>query len=708
MAARTAPLSPVIGIDEKKCVNCYACIDACPVKYCMDGSGEKLIINQDLCIGCGNCIAVCTHNARLGLDDTEKFFDDLAKRTKMIAIAAPAAASVFPGRYLNINGYLKSRGVTAVFDVSFGAELTVISYIEYIKAKNPGMVIAQPCPAIVTYLEIYHPELLRYLAPADSPMLHSIRMIREFYPQYRDYKVAVLSPCLAKRREFDETGLGDYNVTFAGLKNYFADKNVVLSNFPAADYEGQPAERAVLFPTPGGLLATAEREVPGISRRARKIEGVRAVYPYLEEIAELIAKLPAGKQQFALPLLVDCLNCEKGCSGGPGTGNAKRPLEELENPVRERGIKAETFHDPKGKDKNKKKLRKTLYRYWKDGLYTRVYRDTSENNTLKEPDEDELARVFRSMKKFGAEDMYDCTTCGYGTCKAMAVAIFNKLNRPENCHHYALTMLKEKENAARLNRLLNEHIQRALSLIADIDTVVSDLNTKIISQVQAVEESSSSAGEMVLSLKSTSEISLQKRDAVQKLIINAGKGQASMRETIDAVNKISESIGGIAATIKTISGIANNTNLLAMNAAIEAAHAGNAGKGFAVVADEIRRLSENTRENSRNISFTLSNIIEGITVTSKRSSETDSMITGMSSEISGFAEAMNAFISTFEELAAKGGEITSALGSLRELTDTVKTSYANMSAMTGNLRDAMNTLALESAKSELRDETDFD
>ena len=41
-------LAPVIKIDEEKCINCYACIAACPVKYCMDGSGEKLRINQNM------------------------------------------------------------------------------------------------------------------------------------------------------------------------------------------------------------------------------------------------------------------------------------------------------------------------------------------------------------------------------------------------------------------------------------------------------------------------------------------------------------------------------------------------------------------------------------------------------------------------------------------------------------------------------------
>jgi Fe-S-cluster-containing dehydrogenase component len=126
-------LTPVIKIDEEKCVNCHACIAACPVKYCNNGAGEKVTVNHDLCIGCGNCIRACTHRARVLVDDSERFFISLDKGERIIAMVAPAVASNFPGRYLNLNGYLKSRGVKAVFDVSFGAELTVFSYVKYIK-----------------------------------------------------------------------------------------------------------------------------------------------------------------------------------------------------------------------------------------------------------------------------------------------------------------------------------------------------------------------------------------------------------------------------------------------------------------------------------------------------------------------------------------------------------------------------------------------
>jgi len=680
------PLTPVIQIDEKKCINCYACIAGCPVKYCMDGSGEKLKINHDLCIGCGNCINVCSHNARSLIDDTGRFLEDIKHGGKIIAVVAPAAASVFPEEFLNFNGWLKSLGVEAVFDVSFGAELTVISYLDYIKEKNPRTVIAQPCPAIVSFIQIYHPQLLPYLAPADSPMLHTVKMIREYYPEYKYHKIAMISPCIAKRREFDETGLVNYNVTMLSLKKHIQEQEINIDSFPKAEYVGPKAERAVGFSSPGGLLDTAERFVPGIRRRTHKVEGVHTIYPYLEEISELL------DTDVELSLLIDCLNCEKGCNGGPGTGNCGKPLAVLENPIRKRRAKLEEYHKPRMGEWVYKKFHRILDKYWKKGLYNRNYRDLSGNNNLKQPSEDDLKEIYRSLRKNGVEELYNCTSCGYGSCKAMATAIHNNLNKPENCAHYILSLLKEEMKTEELNRLLMEHINNASGIIDGITKTVHELNDSITSQTRSVEESSIKTERMVSSLKETSEISRNKQETIRDLIENASRGQESMRETIQSVQGISQSVDGIGSAIKIISTIAANTNLLSMNAAIEAAHAGTAGKGFAVVADEIRRLSESTRENSHNISHTLKNIIEGIAVTSKRSGETDSRINEMSKEISGFAQTMNGLINTFNELSSESSEITIALDSLKCQSASVRTGYAQMLSMTDKLRDAMHDL----------------
>jgi methyl-accepting chemotaxis protein len=517
-------------------------------------------------------------------------------------------------------------------------------------------------------------------------MLHTVKMVNEYYPEYKDHKVAVISPCIAKRRGFEETSLGDYNVTMLALKNYMDAQNINLSSFTPVEYTGAHAERAVGFSTPGGLMDTAERFVPGIRRRTTKIEGVHSIYPYLEEISELL------DTDVELSLLVDCLNCEKGCNGGPGTGNSKKSQLVLQNPIRKRRAKLEDYHNPKKGEWVYEKYHRVLEKYWKNGLYDRSYRDLSGNNIIKHPNDDELTEIYHSLKKFGKEDLYNCTSCGYGSCKAMATAIFNKLNKPENCAHYILARLKEEKDVVELNHLLQEHISRGADLVDGISNLIHKLNTSIGSQAEAVDQSSAATEKMISSIKDTSEVSLNKQESIKRLIDNAERGKESMRGTIVSVQGISQSVDGIAQAIKIISAIAANTNLLSMNAAIEAAHAGEAGRGFAVVAGEIRRLSESTRENSRNISKTLKSIIDGIAITSKQSGDTDGRISEMSKEISGFAETMTGLITTFSELSAESVEITGALNGLHDQSIAVKTGYAEILSMTDNLQAAMSEM----------------
>lgn len=538
-------LSPVVGIKDENCVNCYACISACPVKLCNDASGDVVKIDPDRCLGCGSCIDACTHDARHPIDDFEAFLVDLQKGVPIIAVVAPAAAAQFPNQYLQLNGFLKHLGVEAFFDVSFGAELTVKSYLQHLKDNSPRAIIAQPCPAIVSYIELYQPELLPHLAPADSPMLHTIKMVKQYYKEYIHHRCAVISPCIAKKREFEETGWGDYNVTLKAIAEYLRSRRLNLDQYPQIEYSNPPAERAVLFSIPGGLLRTAEREVPGISEMTRKIEGPEIIYPYLEDLNGVIS---SGRN----PLLIDCLNCEKGCNGGPGTDNRETHPDKLEWAIEKRKEESRKRYKQSGRGASRK-LGSMISKYWNPSLYSRSYTDLSDNTRYLQPNDLELKGIYGTMKKYTHADLYNCSSCGYGSCHEMAVAIHNGLNTKDNCHHYKRQVL-------------------------------SDIAEKLSSATAIVQETQ-----------------LEMQGTCRHFSQSIDKLNSSFEKLGEDVRQESELLGEFSRISGNINQIARQTDMLSLNAGIEAARSGEQGRGFQVVAHEVKKLAENSRKEAEKI-----------------------------------------------------------------------------------------------------------
>jgi iron only hydrogenase large subunit-like protein len=559
-------LPTVIEIDKDKCTGCFQCIRSCPVRFCNDGTNDAGVIalDSDRCIGCGACIKACTHNARYIVDDLERFQADLKRRVPIVAIVAPAIAAHFPDHYFNMNGWLKSIGVSAVFDVCFGAELTVKSYLEYIKQNNPQMAIAQPCPAIVSYIQIYKPELLPYLIPIHSPMLHTVQMIREFYPRYSMYKIAVISPCAAKKREFEETGLADYNVTLRNLQEYFENGNINLDDYPQEDYDNPPAERAVLFSSPGGLMRTALRENSELGDSIRKIEGP-GVYHYLDTLPDAVKK---GKN----PLLIDCLNCEWGCNGGSGTNGHGKIPDDLEWNVEKRSRELKQLYKDSREETSEDLLHAAIDSYWKPDIYTRKYSNLSSNNTVRDPHPHETARIFKEeLMKECREDVLNCGACGYHSCEEMAKALYNDLSLSQYC------FVKQQKKLVKNEKSLT---------------------------VQTREQS----------------------EFTRRLFEEINRIKAQTEDCARLMKKVHAGTEGITAMVQKITSIARQTNLLALNASIEAARAGKFGAGFAVVSQEVRELARISNDAAQGISDMIQNSIHDIETSTNLSLEIEHVL----------------------------------------------------------------------------------
>ncbi len=639
-------LPSVIKVDEEKCVNCHLCISVCPVKMCNDGSGDTVLIDDRKCIGCGQCITACTHNARVGIDDTENMLEALRRGEKMVAVVAPAIACNFPDSYMRVNGWLKSIGIEAVFDVSFGAELTIKTYLDHMEKKKPQCVIAQPCPVIVSFIELYHPELLDYLAPGDSPMVHTMKMIKEFYPDYKDHSIAVISPCIAKKREFDAVGIGEYNVTMSKLQQYLDINNISLTNFPSVDYDTPAAERAVAFSTPGGLMRTAERWNGGISSYGRKIEGPQIIYKYLSSLHESIKKKAA-------PLLIDCLNCENGCNGGTGTLNTEEPADLLEHHIEKRNLRMQQKYLRKGflgRKRTKRDLQKLIEKYWKDGLYIRKYKDLSSQAAIKTPSKSDIRAIFQSMHKYSQADIQNCAACGYNSCEMMAVAIHNGLNKAENCHHYI---------SANNSSLMKEMAARQLedNQIADIEQSTEKVNDNIQEILRNIKAINQAINDIAHTCVKSKEISVEAtRDA---------------DNTVQVFNSLKKSAGEMGNVLKLIQDMVDNLKLLSLNASIEAASAGEAGKGFNVVAGEVKNLATRTGN-------AVMEIRESIESIQSNTDHADSEITGLQKIVQEIGDFQHSIASAVEEQSASMSELSNYMDNIAQSFDSITSHFSKL------------------------------
>ena len=248
--------------------------------------------------------------------------------------------------------------------------------------------------------------------------------------------------------------------------------------------------------------------------------------------------------------------------------------------------------------------------------------------------------------------------------------------------------------------------------VNEVSTNISSLDDLITVQVNEVTQASSTVEEMVSNIASVNRIVDRMASSFNNLESNVRNGSEKQVLVNDKIIKIQDESEMLEEANTVIQGIAEQTNLLAMNAAIEAAHAGEAGKGFSVVADEIRKLSEDSSEQSQKIGEQLSKIresISSVTIASGESLESFNKLSNMIAETDTLVRQIK---DSMNKQTAGSKIINEALQTLNDNTRNVRSSSNVMTesnklvmdkihileAVTETMANNMNGVAADSQK----------
>lgn len=279
----------------------------------------------------------------------------------------------------------------------------------------------------------------------------------------------------------------------------------------------------------------------------------------------------------------------------------------------------------------------------------------------------------------------------------------------ETLHGMATALEKVRENAGTESRVVTEtarirdeegrEVARGIANLDEMSDALARFGATMEDQGRGIQSLAATTGDMDRSVRQVAEGTQGASNILERLGTTTGHGEMRMREAMAGMAEVVKAVGRIDAFLKLISDITQKTNLLAMNASIEAAHAGAAGAGFSVVAQEIRNLARQTKSEAESVRSVLSLIQEGIRSLETGLEGAGKELIGVVTEAREAAKAMVQLRESVEQASRQGREVDEVVALVTRANQSVAQGYVKLQEQIADLHRVFQQVSRASERS---------
>jgi len=325
-------------IDQEKCIKCGKCKAVCPydaithqVRPCAAVCGvnaiksdrmDRAVIDENLCVSCGQCMVSCPFGAIADKSQIFQLIRALQSGRKIIAQVAPAFVGQFgPDVTPNmLKTALKELGFSEVYETAIGADMGCMAeaehYVHEVATGKLPFLLTSCCPSWSAMAKKFFPETIDNISNALTPMVATARRIKEEHP---DASVVFIGPCASKKLEASRRTVRsdvDFVITFEELVGMFEAREIILNQIQAEDEMKDATGAGRGYGVAGGVASSIEKCIreyyPDVEVHIEHAES-------LAECKKILMMAKAGKKNGCL---IEGMACPGGCVAGAGTNIA--------------------------------------------------------------------------------------------------------------------------------------------------------------------------------------------------------------------------------------------------------------------------------------------------------------------------------------------------------------------------------------------------